>query len=160
MARNFKTPKKARTTYKVYDAYDRVVAEFIPGKDGVTEVLIQQLHAADDEEFDANRREAYHIPVHYMAYTSGDAEEAEDRNSYLADESADPSIIFEKTISRAEFKREFHERWKHLTKEQQRLVIRKANGETNVAIAAEQGVSEAAIRKQLKRIQKHFLDIH
>lgn len=89
MARNFKTPKKARTTYKVYDAYDRVVAEFIPGQDGVTEVLIQQLHAADDDEFDANRREAYHIPVHYMAYTSGDAEEAEDRNSYLADEAAD-----------------------------------------------------------------------
>lgn len=160
MARNFKTSKKARTTYKVYDAYDRVVAEFIPGQDGVTEVLIQQLHAADDEEFDANRREAYRTPVHYMAYTSGDAEEAEDRNPYLADETADPSIIFEKAISRAEFKREFHERWSRLTKEQQRLVIRKASGETNVAIAAEQGVSEAAIRKQLKHIQKHFIDIH
>ena len=99
MVRNFKTSKKARTTYKVYDAYDRVVAEFIPGQDGVTEVLIQQLHAADDEEFDANRREAYHTPVHYMAYTSDDDEEAEDRNSYLADESADPSIIFEKALS-------------------------------------------------------------
>lgn len=95
-----------------------------------------------------------------MAYTCGDAEEAEDRNSYLADESADPSTIFEKAISWAEFKRAFHERWKHLTKEQQRLVIRKANGETNVAIAVEQGVSEAAIRKQLKRIQKHFMDIY
>ena len=160
MARNFKTPKKARTTYKVYDAYDRVVAEFVPGQDGVTEVLIQQLHAADDDEFDANRREAYHIPVHYMAYTSGDAEEAEDRNSYLADEAADTSIIFEKAISRTEFKCAFHEQWNRLTKEQQRLVVRKASGETNVAIAAEQGVSEAAIRKQLKRIQKHFIDIH
>ena len=95
-----------------------------------------------------------------MAYTSGDTEEAEDRNSYLADESADPSIIFEKAISRAEFKREFHDRWKHLTKEQKWLVIRKANGETNVAIAAEQGVSEAAIRKHLKRIQKHFMDMN
>lgn len=160
MARNFKTPKKARTTYKVYDAYDCVVAEFVPGQGGVTEILIQQLHAADDDEFDANRRESYHIPVHYMAYTSGDAEEAEDRNSYLADEAADPSIILEKAISRAEFKRAFHERWSRLTKEQQRLVVRKASGETNVAIAAEQGVSEAAIRKQLKRIQKHFIDIH
>lgn len=160
MSRQFKTSKKARTTYKVYDAYDRVVAEFIPGQDGVTEVLIQQLHAADDEEFDANRREACHIPVHYMAYTSGDAEEAEDRNSYLADEAADPSIIFEKAISRTEFKCAFHERWSRLTKEQQRLVVRKASGETNVAIAAELGVSEAAIRKQLKRIQKHFIDIH
>lgn len=160
MARNFKTPKKARTTYKVYDAYDRVVAEFMPGQDGVTEVLIQQLHAADDDEYDANRRKVYHIPVHYMAYTSGDAEEAEDRNSYLADEAADPSIIFEKAFSRAEFKREFRERWNRLSKEQQWLVIRKANGETNVSIAAEQGVSEAAIRNQLKRIQKHFMDIH
>lgn len=160
MARNFKTPKKARTTYKVYDAYDRIVAEFIPGQDGVTEVLIQQLHAADDDEYDANRREAYHIPVHYMAYTSGDAEEAEDRNLYLADDETDPSIIFERAFSKAEFKRLFHESWKRLTKEQRQLVFRKANGETNVAIAAEQGVSEAAIRKQLKRIQKHFIDIH
>ena len=160
MARNFKTPKKARTTYKVYDVYDRVVAEFISGQDGVTEVLIQQVHAADDDEFDANRREAYHVPVHYMAYTCGDAEDTEERNAYLADNDADPSIIFEKAISRAEFKREFHERWSRLTKEQQQLVLRKANGETNVAIAAEQGVSEAAIRKQLKRIQKHFMDIH
>ena len=160
MARYNKTPKKARTTYKVYDAYNCVIAEFTPGQDGVTEVLIQQLHAADDDEFDADRREAYHVPVHYMAYTTSDAEEAEDRNLYLADEAADPSIIFEKAISRAEFKRKFHERWSRLTKEQQRLVVRKASGETNVAIAAELGVSEAAIRKQLKRIQKHFIDIH
>ena len=160
MARNFKSPKKARATYKVYDAYDRIVAEFIPGQEGVTEVLIQQLHAADDDEYDANRREAYHIPVHYMAYTSGDTEEAEDQNSYLADEAADPSLLFEKAISRAEFKRDFHERWSRLTKKQQSLVFRKVKGETNVAIAAEQGVSEAAIRKQLKRIQKHFIDIH
>ena len=78
----------------------------------------------------------------------------------LADEAADPSIILEKAFSRAEFKRKFHERWKRLTKEQQRLVIRKANGETNVSIDAEQGVSEAAIRNQLKRIQKRFMDIH
>lgn len=160
MARNFKTPKKARATYKVYDAYDRIVAEFIPGQDGVTEVLIQQLHAADDDEYDANRREAYHVPVHYMAYTTSDAEEAEDRNLYLADESSDPSILFDKAFNRAEFKHEFCKRWKRLTKEQRQLVIRKVRGETNVSIAAEQGISEAAIRKQLKRIQKHFIDIH
>ena len=158
--RNYKTSKANRATYRYYDIDGKLKCELIPGQDGVTEVLIQQLHAADNEEFDANRREAYHIPVHYMAYTSGDVEEAEDRNSYLADEAADPSIIFEKAFSRAEFKREFRERWNRLTKEQQRLVIRKANGETNVAIAAEQGVSEAAIRKQLKLIQKHFMDIH
>ena len=158
--RNYKTSKGNRATYRYYDIDGKLKCELIPGQDGVTEVLIQQLHAADDEEFDANRREAYHIPVHYMAYTSGDAEEAEDRNSYLADEAADPSIILEIAFSRAEFKRKFHERWKRLTKEQQRLVIRKANGETNVSIAAEQGVSEAAIRNQLKRIQKRFMDIH
>lgn len=70
MARNFKTPKKARTTYKVYDAYDRVVAEFVPGQAGVTDILIQQLHAADDDEYDANRCEAYHVPVHYIPATT------------------------------------------------------------------------------------------
>ena len=158
--RNYKTRKENRATYRYYDIEGKLRCELIPGQDGVTEVLIQQLHTADDNEFDANRREAYHVPVHYMAYTSGDAEETEDRNSYLSDEAADPSIIFEKAFSRVEFKREFHERWSRLTKEQQRLVIRKVNGATNVAVAAEHGVSEAAIRKQLKRIQKHFMDIH
>lgn len=158
--RNCKTSKANRATYRYYDIDGKLKCELIPGKDGVTEVLIQQLHAADDDEFDANRREAYHVPVHYMAYTCGDAEDTEERNAYLADNDADPSIIFEKAISRAEFKHKFYERWRRLTKEQQRLVIRKASGETNVAIAAEQGVSEAAIRKQLKRVQKHFIDIH
>lgn len=158
--RNYKTSKANRATYRYYDIDGKLKCELIPGQDGVTEVLIQQLHAADNDEYDANRREAYHIPVHYMAYTSGDAEEAEDRNLYLADDETDPSIIFERAFSKAEFKRLFHERWKRLTKEQRQLVFRKANGETNVAIAAEQGVSEAAIRKQLKRIQKHFIDIH
>ena len=158
--KNYKTSKANRATYRYYDIDGKLKCELIPGQDGVTEVLIQQLHAADDGEYDANRRESYHIPVHYMAYTSGDTEEAEDRNSYLADEAADPSLLFEKAISRAEFKRDFHERWSRLTKEQQSLVFRKVKGETNVAIAAEQGVSEAAIRKQLKRIQKHFIYIH
>lgn len=159
MARNFKTPKKARTTYKVYDAFDRVIAEFIPGQDGVTEILIQQLHAADDAEFDADRREAYHVPVHYAAYSCGDADEAEDRNAYLADEDADPSLILEKAFTRKEFQEAFRERWAKLSVDQRRLVLRKTNGESNVAIANELGVSEAAIRNQLKRIQKHFIDI-
>lgn len=158
--RNYKTSKANRATYRYYDIDGKLKCELIPGQDGVTEILIQQLHAADDDEYDANRREAYHVPVHYMAYTTSDAEEAEDRNLYLADEAADPSLIFEKAISRAEFKHEFHKRWQYLTKEQRQLVVRKACGETNVAIAAELGVSEAAVRKQLKRIQKHFIDIH
>jgi len=158
--RKYKTSKANRATYRYYDIEGKLCCELVSGQNGITEILIQQLHAADDEEYDANRREAYHIPVHYMAFTSGDAEEAEDRNLYLADDAADPSVIFEKAFSRAEFKREFRERWNRLTREQQRLVLRKANGETNVAIAEEQGITEAAVRKQLKRIQKHFLDIH
>ena len=80
--RNYKTSKANRATYRYYDIEGKLRCELVPGQDGVTEVLIQQLHAVDDDEFDASRREAYHIPVHYMAYTSGDAEEAEDRNSY------------------------------------------------------------------------------
>lgn len=158
--RNCKTSKANRATYRYYDIDGKLKCELIPGQDGVTEMLIQQLHAADDDEFDANRREAYHIPVHYMAYTTSDAEEAEDRNLYLADEADDPSVIFEKAIRRAEFKREFRKRWKHLTKDQRQLVVRKARGATNVAIATDLGVSETAVRKQLKRIQKHFIDIH
>lgn len=158
--KKYKTSKANRATYRYYDIDGKLKCELISGQDGVTEVLIQQLHAADDDEYDANRREAYHVPVHYMAYTTSDTEEAEDRNLYLADESSDPSILFDKAFNRAEFKHEFCKRWNHLTKEQRQLVIRKVRGETNVSIAAEQGISEATIRKQLKRIQKHFIDIH
>lgn len=157
--RNQKTSKANRATYRYYDINGKCCCELIHGQDGVTEVLIQQLHAADDDEFDANRREAYHVPVHYAAYSCGDAEEAEDRNAYLADEDADPSFILEKAFTRAEFQQAFHDRWAKLNADQRRLVLRKANGESNVSIAAELGVSEAAIRNQLKRIQKHFLDL-
>ena len=157
--RNQKTRKANRATYRYYDIDGKCCCELIPEQDGVTELLIQQLHAADDDEFDANRRENYHIPVHYMAYTCGDAEESEDRNAYLADEDADPSRILERAFSRAEFQQTFRERGAKLSAEQRRLVLRKANGETNVAIAKDCGVSEAAIRNQLKRIQKHFLDL-
>lgn len=157
--RNQKTSKANRTTYRYYDISGKCCCELTPGQDGVTEVLIQHLHAADDEEFDADRREAYHVPVHYAAYSCGDSEEAEDRNAYLADEDADPSLIFEKAFTRKEFQQAFRERWAKLSADQRRLVLRKANGETNVAIATELGVSEAAIRNQLKRIQKHFIDI-
>lgn len=158
--RNCKTSQAKRTTYRYYDNNGKLCCELIPGQDGVTEVIIQQLHALDDDEFDADRREKYHVPVHYAAYVTADAEEASDRNTYLADVEADPSLILEKAFSRADFKSKFFERWKHLTHEQRQLVLRKAQGETNVSIAKELGVSETAIRKKLKRIQAYFSDIH
>jgi hypothetical protein len=53
--RKNKTSRKNRATFKYYDAYERCVVEIVPGKDGVTEALIEQLHQMDDEEFDSNR---------------------------------------------------------------------------------------------------------
>jgi len=158
--RNYKTSRAKRVTYRYYDANGNLHSELVPGQDDVTEVLVQYLHAEDDEEYNASRREAYHAPVHYMAYSCGDGEDAEARNGYLGDEDADPAIIFENMICQAEFKRMFYECWNRLSKEQKTLVFRKARGETNVAIAKELGISETAIRKQIKRIQKHFSDIH
>ena len=65
--RNYKRSKANRATYRYYGIEGKLRCELVPGQDGVTEVLIRQLHAVDDDEFDASRREAYHIPVHFIA---------------------------------------------------------------------------------------------
>ena len=45
-----KTPLKQRSTYIYYDAEGNIVAELVPGADGVTELDIKMLHQADDRE--------------------------------------------------------------------------------------------------------------
>lgn len=52
-----KTPQDKRGTYKYFDEKGNVVAEFIPGKDGVTELDILNLHKIDDHEVYINSKE-------------------------------------------------------------------------------------------------------
>ena len=150
--RQNKTSNKpeARSTYIYYGA-DGTKYELKPGVDGVTEMHIAMLHQVDDDEFNSHRRENYHVPVHYQAYVDGDS--ADDRNDYLADNSGNPEIAFIGTMERAERDSRFKAVWDRLLPQQKELALKKLAGRSNIDIAAEDGVSETAIRNRLKKIQ-------
>ena len=87
--RKFKTAADNRTNY-IYYFDDGSKCVITPGENGENTTIIAQLHAMDDEQVDADRREEYHCPVHYQAYSDGEGEDADDRNPYLCDTAADP----------------------------------------------------------------------
>lgn len=153
--RQFKTSKKNRTNYTYYYA-DGTKFMLTPGENGITEADIAMLHESDDTEFNAQRRENYHAPVHYQAYTDGDSNNADDRNDYLADTSADPEKSLIEVLIRAEHSTAFKKIWDELLPQQRDLIQKKLQGRSNVDIAAEEGVTEAAIRNRLAKIQKKF----
>lgn len=80
--RQYKTSKKNRATYTYYSADGKKLMELVPGEDGVTEADIAMLHEQDDLEYNAQRREDYHAPVHYDSYTVSDGQDGTDRNPY------------------------------------------------------------------------------
>lgn len=55
-----KTPQRNRGTYKLFDEHGKLVAEYKPGVDGVTEVDIKNLHRLDDHEVYINAKEMKH----------------------------------------------------------------------------------------------------
>lgn len=52
-----KTPQSKRGTYKLFDDDGRFITEYKPGKDGVTEVDILNLHKMDDHEVYINNKD-------------------------------------------------------------------------------------------------------
>jgi DNA-directed RNA polymerase specialized sigma24 family protein len=157
--RQNKTSKKNRDTYIFYDADGNKVMELKPGEDGVTEILISTLHGMDDDEYNDQRREDYHVPVHYQAYQDGDGDSAEDRNDYLADDKANPETALFEEMEYAEWDGRFKRVWDRLQPQQRNLALKKLAGMSNTDIAAEEGVSEAAIRNRLKKIQEKFKNL-
>lgn len=153
--RKFKTAEKNRTNYVYYTAEGKKV-ELKPGQGEIDETWIAMLHDWDDEEVDAERREEYYCPVHYDSYHDGDGDEADDRNPYLEDDTYNPlaqiltSIVDEeRSLQLERLKTALSE----LTDKQKDTVIKKFyKNMTNVDIAAEENVSEAAIRNRLKKI--------
>ena len=87
--RKFKTAEDNRTNY-IYYFGDGSKCVITPGENGENTTIIAYLHAMDDEQVDADRREEYKCPVHYDAYYDGEGEDADDRNPYLADSMAEP----------------------------------------------------------------------
>lgn len=153
--RKFKTSEDHRTNY-IYYFNDGSKCVITPGEDGENTTIIAQLHAMDDEQLDADRREEYHCSVHYQAYSDGEGEDAADRNHYLCDTAADPLEQMLASINEQEHSEKLDRLKEALTTmtDLQKATIYKKfyRNMSNVDIAAEEGVSEAAIRNRLKKI--------
>ena len=152
----FRTPKSNRTTYIYRDAYGRKIAELRPGENGITEAYINALHREDDDEQNAAKKDSYHKVFHYEQI-NGDGEDLQnDRQSALADYDADPEAQFFDALETAERSGAIKAVWDSLQPQQRDLILKKLLKRTNVDIAEEEGVTEAAIRNRLKKIQKKF----
>ena len=153
--RKFKTAEDNRTNYIYYFA-DGSKSVITPGENDENTTIIAKLHAMDDAEVDSDRRDDYHCPVHYDSYHDGAGDDADDRNPYLEDDTYNPltqiltSIVnAERSIQIEKLKVAISE----LTDKQKETVIKKFYRKmSNVDIAAEEGVSETAIRNRLKKI--------
>ncbi|EMJ3792555.1 sigma-70 family RNA polymerase sigma factor [Clostridioides difficile] len=159
MSRVYKTSQKKRTNYIYYTAEGTKIV-ITPGEDGVTEADIELLHTMDDEEVDEQRRYDYRVTTHLDAYHDGEEEAANDRNKYLADDTANP----EQLIIQAEYEADYQDMLDKLTKAmesllpQQKELFKKVYLErrSNTDIAAEEGVTEAAIRNRLKKLHERL----
>ncbi|WP_286945783.1 RNA polymerase sigma factor [Acetobacterium sp. UBA5834] len=153
--RKFKTPEKNRPSYTYYPARG-IKIEINPGENGVTNALINMLHDWDDQEVDAKRREDYHAPVHLESYQVASDEDATDRNPFLIDTEPNPLACLIQSIDADEHEDRLAKLRSAIETllPQQKALIQKVfyEGCTYVDIAAEEGVSEAAIRNRLKKI--------
>ena len=154
--RQYKTSKKNRATYIYYDADGKKLMELIPGENGVTEADIAMLHEQDDLDYNAQRREDYHVPVHYDSYTVSDEQDGSDRNPYLTDTESSPEDILLYALDVSECKAAIRVLWDALLPQQRELVLKKLRGMTNTQIADAEGITEAAVRNRLKKVQERF----
>ncbi len=157
--RKFKTAGKKRTNYIYYTAEGRKV-EITPNEDGMDETWITLLHGMDDEEVNAERRELYHVPVHLESYSSLEDGQVSDHNTYLEDHALSP---LEEMIRILEEQEQVDKMSKlqdaiATLQPQQIALIKKVfyDKRSNVDIAAEEGVTEAAIRNRLKKIYSNL----
>lgn len=114
----------------------------------------------DDEEVNAERRELYHVPVHLESYSSLEDGQVSDHNTYLEDHALSP---LEEMIRILEEQEQVDKMSKlqdaiATLQPQQIALIKKVfyDKRSNVDIAAEEGVTEAAIRNRLKKIYSNL----
>ena len=151
--RKFKTADKNRTNYVYYTEEGKKI---VLTPEDVDSTWIALLHDEVDEFVDADRREYYRVPVLYDSYSDGEGEDAADRNDYLKDDSLNPFEQLIQSMDAAEHEDKLQKlkaAIKTLQPQQQELIKKVFyDGRTNVDIAAEEGVTEAAIRNRLKKI--------
>lgn len=162
MRRNYKTGRNNRSSYIYYiEGGPRI--EIIPGENGVDKAYIEMLHAMDDAEIDSQRRFDYHAPVHLESYMEGSGIQNDGRNNYLTDESNNPELMLielERGMERAEMLKHLNNAMDSLMSEQRELILKKFyDGRTNTDIAAEEGVTEAAVRKRLKKALNRLAEL-
>ncbi|MBC3804272.1 sigma-70 family RNA polymerase sigma factor [Acetobacterium fimetarium] len=153
--RKYKTTEKNRTSY-TYFSIDGSKIKIMSDEEGVSNTVIAALHAFDDQEVDAKRREDYHAPVHLESYQTASDADASDRNPYLIDPEPNPLECLIASLD-ADAHADRLARLRAATDSlppQQKALIQKVfdQGRTYVDIAAEEGVTEAAIRNRLKKI--------
>lgn len=159
MTRRYKTSQKKREQY-VYYSNGKKVATIIPGEDGVTEVDIERLHSEDDQEVDEQRRHDYGIEFNFESFMDDDGNLSCDSNKYLEDKKNGPSeLLIEKEIQHDKQNglENLFQAIEKLQPQQQELIQKKFfKNRTNVDIAAEEGVTEAAIRNRLTKIYRRL----
>ena len=153
--RKFKTAEENRTNYIYYPAEGKEIVITPELLESENVEIITLLHSWDDDEVDANRREHYHCSEHYQSYCDGD-----DSNPYLCDRESDPLMELLSSLDeeeRMEKARKLKTAIETLTDLQQQTIHKKYyRNMSNVDIAAEEGVSEAAIRNRLKKIHENL----
>jgi len=162
MSRKYKTSNKNRTNYIYYTAEGTKII-ITPGEDGVTEADIELLHSMDDIEVDEQRRYDYRVTTHLDAYYDGESEAANDRNKYLADDNTNPEKLYITNEEEQDHQTALDKLAEAMgcLLPQQKELFKKVylDKRTNTDIAAEEGVTEAAIRNRLKKIHEKLRKI-
>jgi RNA polymerase sigma factor (sigma-70 family) len=147
----FKTNRKHRKRYRYYFADG--TSKTIETNESVSSTDIKCLHQLDDDLVDAERREAYLVPVHYGNTSVFNLE----KNPLLVDESSplEQLILTEKIADKEKLIHSLHEAIKEL-EPKQRATLEKIfyEGKSPADIAREEGLSKPAITYRLKNIYK------
>jgi DNA-directed RNA polymerase specialized sigma subunit len=148
----FRKPKKDRKEYPYYDAYKKEVGRLKPGEDGVTKSDVAEAYEFDDEASRVQDYETHNGFVRYDHPVGGKRRKGQP--DILADTSADAQNIFEALQDALDQSEQLVAFWDSLSERRRRIVKLKLRGLTKVAIGKEEGISEAAVRKHLKKIQE------
>ncbi|MGM8363997.1 RNA polymerase sigma factor [Virgibacillus sp. W0181] len=159
MTKKYKTSQEKRESY-IYYSGGKKIATIIPGENGVTEIDIEILHSEDDREVDEGRRYNYRIACNLDSYVDENGESKAEHNKFLADWDADPFneiLEMENCEEKQKLIEQLHKAMGKLTDKQLRTVQKKFyEQKTNVEIAAEEDVTEAAIRNRLNKIYRRL----
>lgn len=159
MTKKYKTSQKNRESY-IYYSGSKKIATIVPGENGVTEIDIEILHSEDDREVDEGRRYDYRIACNLDSYVDENGESKAEHNKFLADWDANPFneiLKIENSEEKQKLIEQLHEAMKNLTDKQLRTIQKKFyEQKTNVKIAAEEDVTEAAIRNRLNKIYRRL----